>query len=53
MQLPLSFQHEPEPTTHPWTTLDESQRAAVLEALAKLIAQAAHETLNDGGHDDE
>ena len=53
MQLPLLFQDELEPTTRPWTALHEAQRTAVVEALAKLIAQAAHETLNEEGHDDE
>ena len=53
MQLPLLLQDELEPTTRPWTTLDQAQRTAVVEALATLIAQAAHETLNEEGHDDE
>lgn len=50
MQLSLLIHDEIESTTHIWTTLDEVQRVAVIEALAKLIAQAAQ---NEEAPDDE
>ena len=41
MQLNLAFLEVPNPSTSPWRALDEAERLAALETLARLIAQAA------------
>jgi hypothetical protein len=41
VQLPLSFLDPPRPETSLWDTLDEAQRALVIELLARLVAKAA------------
>jgi hypothetical protein len=40
VQLPLSFLDPPRPETSLWDTLDEEQRALVIELLARLVAKA-------------
>jgi hypothetical protein len=41
VQLPLNFLDPPRPETSLWDTLDEEQRALVIELLARLVAKAA------------
>ncbi len=41
MQLNLAFLELPSPSAIVWEALDEEQRLAALNVLAKLIAQAA------------
>jgi hypothetical protein len=53
MQLALLFQLELEPSPQVWTALDEAQRVAVEQALAKLIARAAQEALNEEAPDND
>lgn len=53
MQLNLAFLEIPSPSAIVWETLDEAQRAAALDVLAKLIAQTAQLELSVEGNDDE
>lgn len=41
MQLHLTFLDVPAPEPDVWKELNEAQRTVVIEALARLIAQAA------------
>ena len=49
MQLHLAFLDIPNPSQTVWQQLEEEQRIAALEMLARLIAQAAQNAL--GGED--
>lgn len=53
MQLNLAFLEIPNPSTIVWETLDEAQRAAAVEVLARLIVQAAKREPNVEGNDDD
>ncbi len=53
MQLNLAFLEIPTPNTLVWETLDEEQRHAALELLAKLIAQTAEPETKAEGRDDD
>jgi hypothetical protein len=53
VQLNLAFLELPGPSAIVWEALDEEQRVAALEVLAKLIAQAAQNELNKEGNDDD
>ena len=53
MQLNLAFLELPSPSAIVWETLDEQQRLAALNVLAKLIAQAAQNELNKEENDDD
>lgn len=53
VQLNLAFLEIPSPSAIVWETLDEAQRAAALDVLAKLIAQTAQLELSVEGNDDE
>ena len=53
MQLNLAFLEIPSPSAIVWEALDEEQRLATLEVLARLIAQAAHNDPSaEDNHDD-
>lgn len=53
MQLHLAFLDIPKPSATVWEQLDEEQRIAALELLARLIAQAVHnEPSGEGSEDD-
>jgi hypothetical protein len=41
VQMRLPFLDRPRPETSLWETLDEEQRALVIELLARLVAKAA------------
>jgi hypothetical protein len=41
VQLPLSFLDPPRPEASLWETLNEAQRALVIELLGRLVAKAA------------
>lgn len=51
MQLNLTFLEIPSPSALALDTLDEEQRAAALDALARLIVQAVQLKLNPEGND--
>ena len=53
VQLNLTFLEFPNPSALVWETLDEEQRAATLEVLARLIAQAAKPEPTVEGNDDD
>lgn len=53
MQLNLTFLEIPNPSAMVWETLSEEQRAAVLEVLARLIAQTAQPNLSKEGDNDD
>jgi hypothetical protein len=39
--MPLPFLDRPRPETSLWETLDDEQRALVIDILARLVAKAA------------
>lgn len=51
MQLNLAFLEIPNPSTLVLETLDETQRAAALDVLARLIVNAIQLELNPEGDD--
>ena len=53
MQLDLAFLEIPSPSTNLWQALDETERRAALEVLARLIAQAAAPELSPEDNDDD
>jgi hypothetical protein len=53
VQLNLAFLEIPSPSAIVWEALDEEQRVAALEVLARLIAQAAHNDPSAEGNDDD
>ncbi len=53
MQLNLAFLDIPNPSATVWEQLDEQQRIAALDLLAKLIAQAAQNELSREESDDD
>jgi hypothetical protein len=53
VQLHLAFLDIPNPSQTVWQQLEEAQRIAALEMLARLIAQAAQSTLSVEGNDDD
>ena len=53
MQLNLAFLDIPNPSATVWDQLDEEQRIAALEVLARLIAQAAQNEQSVEGNDDD
>ena len=53
MQLNLAFLDIPTPSATVWEQLDEQQRIAALDLLAKLIAQAAQNELSREESDDD
>lgn len=53
MQLKLTFVEIPNPSADVWATLEEEQRVAALERLAKLIANAAQPEPSAEDADDE
>ncbi len=53
MQLNLAFLDIPNPSATVWEQLDEEQRMAALDVLARLIAQAAQNELSPEGNDDD
>ncbi len=53
MQLNLAFLEIPNRSETVWDQLDEQQRVAALEVLARLIAQVAQNELNVEGNDDD
>ena len=53
MQLNLAFLEIPSPSASMWQALDEEQRVAALEVLARLIAQAARPEPSAEDSDDD
>ena len=53
MQLNLAFLDIPNPSAMVWDQLDEEQRLAALEVLARLIAQAAQNEQTVEGNDND
>jgi len=53
VQLNLAFLDIPNPSATVWDQLDEEQRIAAREVLARLIAQAAQNELSREGNDDD
>ncbi len=53
MQLNLAFLDIPNPSATVWEQLDEQQRIAALDLLAKLMAQAAQNELSREESDDD
>jgi hypothetical protein len=52
MQLSLPFDGKPKPRSDPWTRLPALPRAAAVDLLARLIAQAAAAKAQPEAHDD-
>ena len=53
MQLNLAFLEIPSPSALALDNLDETQRAAALDVLARLIVQAVQLELNSEGDDND
>ena len=53
MQLNLAFLELPSPSAIVWEALDEEQRVAALQVLAKLIAQAVQNDPGTEENDDD
>ncbi|MFQ5705740.1 MAG: hypothetical protein ACE5HT_17210 [Gemmatimonadales bacterium] len=53
MQLDLAFLEIPNPRTTLWQALEETERHAALEVLARLIAQAARPGPSAEDHDND
>lgn len=53
MQLNLAFLEIPNPSVLALENLDEAQRAAVLDVLARLIVQAVQLDPNPEGNDND
>jgi hypothetical protein len=53
VQLDLAFLDIPNPGQTVWAQLDEEQRIAALDILARLIAQTAQSTLSVEGNNDD
>ncbi len=53
MQLNLAFLDIPNPSATVWEQLDEEQRIAALDVLARLVAQAAQNEPSAEGNDDD
>ena len=53
MQLDLTFLEIPTAETKVWSQLDDEQRAAVIETLARVIAQVGLSETNQEGETDD
>ena len=51
MQLNLAFLESVSPSARLWQHLDQEDRAAALQLLARLIAQAAQANTKESGND--
>jgi hypothetical protein len=52
LQLSLDILNDPPPDNKVWNSLNEQQRAALIDVLTRLIAKTVIATQNRGNNDD-